>query len=129
MRVAHVIVGDHQIALPNDVDRIAMGEAIHDRNLCAIRAERVIQRAQRCLHVADLVVGHGKVAIPIAVVGVDRRQTPLEGEIILIRRKRVRKSVVMGPDFARLSAHLGRNLVDGRLGILTAVFEAASTNH
>ena len=35
--------------------------------------------------------------------------------------------VVMGPDFAQLSANLGRNLTEGRLGILTAVFEAAST--
>jgi sarcosine/dimethylglycine N-methyltransferase len=36
--------------------------------------------------------------------------------------------VVMGPDFAQLSANLGRNIMDGRLGILTAVFEAAPTN-
>jgi sarcosine/dimethylglycine N-methyltransferase len=33
--------------------------------------------------------------------------------------------VVMGPDFAQLTANLGRNLMEGRLGILTAVFEAA----
>jgi sarcosine/dimethylglycine N-methyltransferase len=33
-------------------------------------------------------------------------------------------AVVMGPDFAQLSANLGRNLMEGRLGILTAVFEA-----
>lgn len=32
--------------------------------------------------------------------------------------------VVMGPDFAQLAANLGRNLVEGRVGILTAVFEA-----
>jgi sarcosine/dimethylglycine N-methyltransferase len=36
--------------------------------------------------------------------------------------------VVMGPDFAQLAANLGRSLMEGRLGILTAVFEAASTN-
>jgi hypothetical protein len=35
--------------------------------------------------------------------------------------------VVMGPDFVQLSANLGRNLMEGRLGILTAVFEVAST--
>ncbi|CAG4890154.1 class I SAM-dependent methyltransferase [Paraburkholderia saeva] len=35
--------------------------------------------------------------------------------------------VVMGPDFAQLSANLGRNLLEGRLGILAAVFEAAPT--
>jgi sarcosine/dimethylglycine N-methyltransferase len=35
-------------------------------------------------------------------------------------------SVVMGPDFAQLAANLGRSLMDGRLGILTAVFETAS---
>jgi sarcosine/dimethylglycine N-methyltransferase len=35
-------------------------------------------------------------------------------------------SVVMGPDFAQLAANLGRNLMGGRLGILTAMFEAAS---
>jgi sarcosine/dimethylglycine N-methyltransferase len=34
----------------------------------------------------------------------------------------------MGSDFAQLSANLGRNLVEGRLGILTAVFEAAPIN-
>jgi sarcosine/dimethylglycine N-methyltransferase len=34
--------------------------------------------------------------------------------------------VVMGPEFAQLAANLGRNLMEGRLGILTAVFEAAS---
>jgi sarcosine/dimethylglycine N-methyltransferase len=34
--------------------------------------------------------------------------------------------VVMGPDFAQLAANLGRNLMEGRLGIITAVFEAAS---
>jgi SAM-dependent methyltransferase len=33
---------------------------------------------------------------------------------------------VMGPDFAQLAANLGRNLMEGRIGILTAVFEAAS---
>ena len=32
--------------------------------------------------------------------------------------------VVMGPDFVELAANLGRNLGEGRLGILTAVFEA-----
>jgi sarcosine/dimethylglycine N-methyltransferase len=32
-----------------------------------------------------------------------------------------------GPDFVQLSANLGRNLMEGRLGILTAMFEAAST--
>jgi sarcosine/dimethylglycine N-methyltransferase len=32
---------------------------------------------------------------------------------------------VMGPDFAQLSANLGRNVAEGRIGILTAVFEAA----
>ena len=34
--------------------------------------------------------------------------------------------VVMGPEFAGLAANLGRNLLEGRIGILTAVFEAAS---
>ncbi|KAA0999349.1 class I SAM-dependent methyltransferase [Paraburkholderia panacisoli] len=33
--------------------------------------------------------------------------------------------VVMGPDFAQLSTNLGRNLLEGRLGILAAVFETA----
>ena len=33
--------------------------------------------------------------------------------------------VVMGPDFAQLAANLGRNLMEGRLGVLTAVFAAA----
>jgi len=36
--------------------------------------------------------------------------------------------VVIGPDFAELSANLGRNLMQGRIGILTAVFEAAAMN-
>ncbi len=36
--------------------------------------------------------------------------------------------VVMGPDFVQLAANLGRNLMEGRLGILAAVFEAASIN-
>ena len=36
--------------------------------------------------------------------------------------------VVMGSEFAELSANLGRNLMEGRLGILTAVFEVASIN-
>jgi sarcosine/dimethylglycine N-methyltransferase len=36
--------------------------------------------------------------------------------------------VVMGPDFAELAANLGRNLLEGRLGVLTAVFEKASTH-
>ena len=35
--------------------------------------------------------------------------------------------VVIGPDFVQLSANLGRNLAEGRLGILTAVFEATAT--
>jgi sarcosine/dimethylglycine N-methyltransferase len=33
----------------------------------------------------------------------------------------------MGPDFAQLSANLARNLLEGRLGILTAAFEAVSS--
>jgi sarcosine/dimethylglycine N-methyltransferase len=32
--------------------------------------------------------------------------------------------VVMGSEFAQLATNLGRNLLEGRLGILTAVFEA-----
>lgn len=36
--------------------------------------------------------------------------------------------LVMGPDFGQLAANLGRSLADGRLGILTAVFEAAPTD-
>jgi sarcosine/dimethylglycine N-methyltransferase len=35
------------------------------------------------------------------------------------------RGVVMGPDFAQLSANLGRNLMEGGIGIPTAVFEAA----
>lgn len=31
---------------------------------------------------------------------------------------------VMGPNFAQLTGNLGRNIMEGRLGILTAVFEA-----
>ena len=31
--------------------------------------------------------------------------------------------VVMGTDFAELSANLGRNIMEGRVGVLTAVFE------
>jgi ubiquinone/menaquinone biosynthesis C-methylase UbiE len=33
--------------------------------------------------------------------------------------------VVMGPDFAQLAANLGRSLMEGRVGILTGLFEAA----
>jgi SAM-dependent methyltransferase len=33
--------------------------------------------------------------------------------------------VVMGPDFAQLTTNLGRNYMEGRLGVLTAVFKAA----
>ena len=33
--------------------------------------------------------------------------------------------VVMGPDFAELAANLGRSLMEGRVGVLSAVFEAA----
>ena len=36
--------------------------------------------------------------------------------------------VVMGPDFPLLAANLGRSLLEGRLGILTAVFDAAPTD-
>ena len=36
--------------------------------------------------------------------------------------------VVMGPDFAQLTANLGRNLQEGRLGVLTAVFEPTDTS-
>ena len=36
--------------------------------------------------------------------------------------------VVMGPDFAQLAANLARNLTENRIGILTAVFEAAPIN-
>jgi ubiquinone/menaquinone biosynthesis C-methylase UbiE len=36
--------------------------------------------------------------------------------------------IVMGPDFAQLSANLARNIGEGRVGILTAVFEAAAVS-
>jgi sarcosine/dimethylglycine N-methyltransferase len=32
---------------------------------------------------------------------------------------------VMGPEFAQSTANLARSLMEGRLGILTAVFEPA----
>ena len=41
------------------------------------------------------------------------------------RRRQISASV-MGPDLAPLATNLGRNLMEGRVGILTAVFEAAS---
>jgi len=34
--------------------------------------------------------------------------------------------LVMGPDFAELTGNLGRSLMEGRVGILSAVFEAAA---
>jgi sarcosine/dimethylglycine N-methyltransferase len=34
-------------------------------------------------------------------------------------------AVVMGPEIAQAAANLGRNFLEGRLGVLTAVFEAA----
>ena len=34
--------------------------------------------------------------------------------------------VVMGPDFVQFVTNLGRNLMEGRLGILTGIFEAAA---
>lgn len=37
--------------------------------------------------------------------------------------------VVMGPDMALLAGNLGRNLLEGQLGVLTAVFEAASLDN
>lgn len=36
-------------------------------------------------------------------------------------------SLVMGPDFAQLTANLARNLLEGRLGIVAAVLEAVAT--
>lgn len=36
--------------------------------------------------------------------------------------------LLMGPDFAKAAANLGRNLLDGRLGILSAVFEATAAD-
>ena len=36
--------------------------------------------------------------------------------------------VVMGPNFAQLAGNLGRNIVEDRVGILSAVFEAAPIN-
>jgi SAM-dependent methyltransferase len=36
--------------------------------------------------------------------------------------------VVMGPDFAQLAGNLGRNIVEDRVGILSAVFETIATN-
>ncbi|QPC91721.1 class I SAM-dependent methyltransferase [Mesorhizobium sp. INR15] len=36
--------------------------------------------------------------------------------------------VVMGPGFAGLAANLGRSLAEGRLGVLTAIFEAIPGN-
>ncbi|RRH97389.1 SAM-dependent methyltransferase [Mesorhizobium tamadayense] len=36
--------------------------------------------------------------------------------------------VVMGPGFADFAANLGRNLMEGRLGVLSAVFEAVPVN-
>jgi ubiquinone/menaquinone biosynthesis C-methylase UbiE len=37
--------------------------------------------------------------------------------------------VVMGPDFGTLSTNLARNIAEGRLGILTAVFEAVAISN
>ena len=36
--------------------------------------------------------------------------------------------VVMGPDFAQLAANLARNILEDRVGILSAVFEATATS-
>jgi SAM-dependent methyltransferase len=36
--------------------------------------------------------------------------------------------IVMGPDFAELAANLGRSLREGRLGILTAIFETVPSD-
>jgi ubiquinone/menaquinone biosynthesis C-methylase UbiE len=37
--------------------------------------------------------------------------------------------VVMGPDFAQLAGNLGRNIMEGRLGVFTGVFEAVSRSN
>jgi SAM-dependent methyltransferase len=36
--------------------------------------------------------------------------------------------IVMGPDFVQLAANLGRNILEDRVGILSAVFEATAIN-
>jgi len=36
--------------------------------------------------------------------------------------------VVIGPDFAQLFANMGRNFMEGRIGVVTAVFAAAPTS-
>jgi hypothetical protein len=33
---------------------------------------------------------------------------------------------VVGPDFPQLLAGMGRNLMEGRIGVLTAIFEAVT---
>jgi sarcosine/dimethylglycine N-methyltransferase len=35
----------------------------------------------------------------------------------------------MGPGFAEVAGNLGRNLVEGRLGVLTAVYQIAPARH
>jgi sarcosine/dimethylglycine N-methyltransferase len=37
--------------------------------------------------------------------------------------------LVMGPSFAEVAGNLGRNLLEGRLGVLTAVFQVAPERH
>jgi hypothetical protein len=49
--------------------------------------------------------------------GARRCRDPRSATITLSRRGD-------GPDFTQLCANLGRNLLEGRLGMLTAVFEA-----
>jgi len=71
-------------------------------------------------------------AVGALTVGAAFAEPPAKAWIVQLRASGPPPSpnlgVVMGPEFAQLSANLGRNLMEGRLGILTAVFEAVSIN-
>ena len=59
---------------------IGLGQALADGEAGAKRFQRVGEIALRHQHVADLVVGHGEIALPAGIVGVGLGQALADRE-------------------------------------------------
>lgn len=81
-------VGDRDVALPASIARVLFGEALHDRTALLVGLKCIVGLASRFLRAAQLVVGHGEIALPAGIAWGRLCQALGDGKVVHIRGER-----------------------------------------
>ena len=75
--------------LPAGIAGVGLGQAVADGEAVAVGFQRLGEIALRHLHVADLLVGDGEIALPAGIAGIGLGQALADGEAVAVGFQRL----------------------------------------